>query len=63
VKCAAGVLVLPLFAACGSDDSAPEPTSSASQASHPEVSLAGSNFEIDEDANLKVDDGATDAGV
>jgi hypothetical protein len=26
------------------------------QASHPEVSLAGSNFEIDTDANLKVDD-------
>ena len=25
-------------------------------ASHPEVSLAGSNFEIDTDANLKVDD-------
>src|SRR5215208_7886564 len=27
-------------------------------ASHPEVSLAGSNFEIDTDANLKVDDPA-----
>jgi Prealbumin-like fold domain len=27
-------------------------------ASHPEASLAGSNFEIDEDANLKVDDPA-----
>jgi hypothetical protein len=27
-------------------------------ASHPEVSLAGSNFEIDTDANLKVDDAA-----
>ena len=27
-------------------------------ASHPEVSLSGSNFEIDTDANLKVDDGA-----
>jgi hypothetical protein len=27
-------------------------------ASHPEVSLGGSNFEIDTDANLKVDDGA-----
>jgi hypothetical protein len=25
-------------------------------ASHPEVSLPGSNFEIDTDANLKVDD-------
>ena len=30
----------------------------AAQASHPEVSLAGSNFEIDVDANLKVDDPA-----
>ncbi len=28
----------------------------AAYASHPEVSLAGSNFEIDTDANLKVDD-------
>jgi Prealbumin-like fold domain len=28
----------------------------AALASHPEVSLAGSNFEIDTDANLKVDD-------
>ncbi|HEX2739433.1 MAG TPA: prealbumin-like fold domain-containing protein [Rubrobacter sp.] len=28
------------------------------QASHPEVSLAGSDFEIDTDANLKVDDAA-----
>jgi hypothetical protein len=27
-------------------------------ASHPEASLAGSNFEIDEDANLKLDDAA-----
>ncbi len=27
-------------------------------ASHPEVSLAGSNFEIDTDANLKADDAA-----
>src|SRR6187551_2984609 len=27
-------------------------------ASHPEVSLSGSNFEIDTDANLKVDDGS-----
>jgi len=27
-------------------------------ASHPEASLAGSNFEIDEDANLKLDDSA-----
>src|SRR5215217_5286657 len=27
-------------------------------ASHPEVSLGGSNFEIDTDANLKVDDAA-----
>ena len=30
----------------------------AALASHPEVSLAGSNFEIDTDANLKVDDPA-----
>jgi hypothetical protein len=30
----------------------------AATASHPEVSLAGSNFEIDTDANLKVDDPA-----
>lgn len=30
----------------------------AAFASHPEVSLAGSNFEIDTDANLKVDDAA-----
>lgn len=30
----------------------------AAFASHPEVSLAGSNFEIDTDANLKVDDPA-----
>ena len=30
----------------------------AAQASHPEVSLAGSNFEIDADANLRVDDPA-----
>lgn len=29
----------------------------ATLASHPEVSLAGSNFEIDTNANLKVDDG------
>jgi hypothetical protein len=32
-------------------------------ASHPEVSLSGSNFEIDTDANLKVDDaGSLDWG-
>lgn len=31
---------------------------SAAYASHPEVSLAGSNFEIDTDANLRVDDPA-----
>lgn len=31
---------------------------SPAAASHPEVSLAGSNFEIDTDANLKVDDAA-----
>ena len=30
----------------------------AALASHPEVSLAGSNFEIDTDANLKLDDAA-----
>src|SRR5215213_5375003 len=30
----------------------------AAFASHPEVSLAGSNFEIDTDANLKVNDAA-----
>ena len=30
----------------------------AAQASHPEVSLAGSDFEIDTNANLKVDDAA-----
>src|SRR5215203_3122878 len=30
----------------------------AAQASHPEVSLTGSNFEIDTNANLKVDDAA-----
>ncbi len=32
--------------------------SSGASASHPEASLAGSNFEIDVDANLKVDDPA-----
>ena len=31
-------------------------SSTAALASHPEVSLSGSNFEIDTDANLKVDD-------
>lgn len=31
---------------------------SGASASHPEASLAGSNFEIDVDANLKVDDPA-----
>jgi hypothetical protein len=41
---AAGVLVLGLIAPTGAF------------ASHPEVSLPGSNFEIDTDANLKVDD-------
>ena len=41
------------FAGC-SDST--EPTATKKQASHPEVSLAGSNFEIDTDANLKVDD-------
>lgn len=41
------------FAGC-SDST--EPTETKKQASHPEVSLAGSNFEIDTDANLKVDD-------
>jgi hypothetical protein len=30
----------------------------AAFASHPEVSLPGSNFEIDTDANLKVNDAA-----
>ena len=30
----------------------------AAFASHPEASLPGSNFEIDENANLKVDDEA-----
>lgn len=52
----AGLIVLPLLGACSSDESAPEKTSRSSQASHPEESLAGSNFEIDTDANLKVDD-------
>ena len=28
------------------------------EAAHPEASLAGSNFEIDDDANLRVDDAA-----
>ena len=32
---------------------------SAVLASHPEVSLPGSNFEIDTNANLKVDDAGT----
>jgi len=34
----------------------PEPTQSQSFATHPEVSLPGSEFEIDTDANLAVDD-------
>lgn len=44
---AAGALVLTGVIAAG-----------PAQASHPEVSLAGSNFEIDTNANLVVDDGA-----
>jgi len=36
----------------------PEHNTRVSQASHPEVSLSGSNFEIDTDANLKLDDPA-----
>ena len=43
----AGALVLTALVAAG-----------PAQASHPEVSLAGSDFEIDTDANLKVDDAA-----
>jgi hypothetical protein len=43
----AGALVLTALVAAG-----------PAQASHPEVSLPGSNFEIDTDANLKVDDPA-----
>ena len=43
----AGALILTALVAAG-----------PAQASHPEVSLAGSNFEIDIDANLKVDDPA-----
>ena len=33
-------------------------TTTPTFASHPEVSLTGSNFEIDTDANIKVDDPA-----
>jgi hypothetical protein len=40
---------------CSSDDST-ELVGAARSGAHAEVSLAGSNFEIDADANLKVDD-------
>jgi hypothetical protein len=48
----------PLIAAAGMLLVASSLIASPALASHPEVSLAGSNFEIDTDANLKVDDPA-----